>query len=1136
MLETGPLPYLTIDSITLTKNKVSVRAFLTTQQKDYEPFWLNENIFSQFIKIYFVLIDRKNIDQHHVPRPLIEPSTLQSPTNRAQLVLSKSRSEHVPDIVYWDTLLTYNYPSKVITLTEAIESYENNIVVTPTLDMNSNNISDIFFEVEIDNFSYEITPDLLGLQKLELVAFTHLDVAKLSEEYNLNLDEQVKQELIGTGGNMTYDSLLEKGDDGKLFPPRTRRILTLQDGTPYAGEYHRHTTSNPGPDGYVGFMAGPENHPNMANMPRLKVLQVPNNKIVARYFLDDSEFNSGYYGAPTSNILEDDGGLSLGTYPNYESFTTSKMSLSDENSILRTETSEVLRRFYEKPTNTAGAKIVADTATWITIPEQPDLKSHHNVKFSLDFRALIRANSKYGAFIDLIKENGPLVIEDQTITEETFLSLTRIASLKVYRRRVSNSPRSNNPVGTPDWDRFDNDEPDRFLIHSEDVPTDNNFRKTLLSAVNPPARRRANASLLSRLGIPSIQRTPINILGSSNIIADIGEVPALVDPNNELARHRRTFLVKDYELFEKINFGYYTYIVEIVIEDKIKNFLIEKIARFENLLSKYKLFLQDASRIYIGGNRYFGADERSFIEPIERRPAPELETGNYIYESKKYTDNFKNNLSPASYDENTRKLISIFDSMSRLVFKTNSRTEVLEQNIIPNKGGNLEEGQLFEKSCQELLNLYYSFLRRDNVQQIGSLPSNSVDYIFQTAAKDSSAREPLMVTVKQNLRMVVKSFVDGEVMVSYGLDGSQDSTQQILDGIERTRQAQMDLIERVGRVSESLQQVERDPVRALPEERTRSIRSPGPTPAEQIDVTLSTRYQARPDAEFIIPKEFLTADKGITETLIKAENFLSLPEEDKVRTNVFINQMQRTDPSRSNMEMSSREPDIPAMAQSSGISIGIPKLGSGIAKLKETNFVKTKAGDLQSGLISESIEKAIIELDTKPTGKSSLEKQQFLSKKESTAILQDPRALKASKIAADISSNKKYLDPAEDLLLSKSRAVNITGLDLQTQKKRKRRSKQKLTERTRVDKAIESIKEVIEVSVGKSLTEESTVQVNDVAFVETKKLERLRTPNNQNAGTGQTRNRSVNAPPRNTSTNSRPNQNRRTTTPRRGGY
>ena len=168
-----------------------------------------------------------------------------------------------------------------------------------------------------------------------------------------------------------------------------------------------------------------------------------------------------------------------------------------------------------------------------------------------------------------------------------------------------------------------------------------------------------------------------------------------------------------------------------------------------------------------------------------------------------------------------------------------------------------------------------------------------------------------------------------------------------------------------------------------------------------------------------------------------------------------------------------------------------------------------------------------------------METQQFLSKKESTAILQDPRALKASKIAADISSNKKYLDPAEDLLLSKSRSVNITGLDLQTQKKKSRRSKQKLTERTRVDKAIESIKEVIEVSVGKPLTEESTVQVNDVAFVETKKLERLRTPNNQNAATAQTRNRRVNAPPRNMGTSSRPNQNRRTTTtttPRRGGY
>ena len=1162
MLETGPLPYLTIDSVTLTKNKVSVRAFLTTQQKGFEPFWLNENIFSQFIKIYFVLIDRKNVDQYQVPRPLITAATLQSPANRAQLVLSKARTENVPDIISWDTIITSNYPSKIISLTEAIESYENNVVVTPTLDMNSNNTSDIFFEVDIDNFSYEITPDLLGLQKLELVAFTHLDLAKLSEEFNLNLDDQVKQELIGTGGNMTYDSLLERGNDGKLFPPRVREILAMQDGTPYVGEYHRHTTTNPGPGGYIGFMGGPEGHPNMPAMPRLKVIKVPNNKIIARYFLDDSEFNSGYYGAPTSNILEDDGGLNLGTYPNYEPFTTSRMSLADENSILRAKTSEVLRKFYENPTNTPGAKIVSDAASWITIPEQSNLKPHHSIKFSLDFRSLIRSNSKYGVFIDLINQNGPISFEGQVVTEETLLSLTRIASIKVYRRRVSNSPRSNNPVGTPDWDKFDNDEIDRLLIQSADVETDNSFRKTLLSAANPPKRIRANASLLSRLGIPNIQR--IDLPGSSNIIADIGEVPVLVDPNTDSAKYKRTFLVKDYELFQKINFGYYTYIVEVTIEDKIKNFILEKIARFENLLSRYKTFLQDASRIYIGKNRYFGADERSFLEPIERTPESQLESGNYIYESKRYTDNFKNNLSPSAHDENTRELIEMFDSMSRLVFNTLSRTPELEQSIIPNRGGNLEEGQLFEKNCQEILGLYYSFLRRDHVQQIGSLPPNSADYIFETEVKNTSAREPLMTTVKQNLRMVVKSFVDGSLMVSYGLDGSQDSAQQILDGIARTRQAQLDLEANSGafRNPGPSQTEQLEP--GLSTSRSLPFQNPGPSQAEQLERGLATgRNLQDPNPGIIVPKEFLVAGKGITESLIKAENFLSLPEEDKIKTNLFVNQVQRTDPSRSNMEMNTRNTDVPAMAQSSGISIGVPKLGSGIPKLKETNFVKTKAGDLQSGLVSQTIEKSMINLDTSVTGKSIIDNQKLTAEEETKNIVQDPRTLKASQIAVEISSGKKFSPPSEDLLLSRARTITTTGIDLSSGNRRKKRPKQKLTTRTRVDKAIESIREVVEVSVGKPPVEEDTVQVNDVAFVEAKKLEKLqltpssRTPPRPTSNQPDTmssarmpsgapnetpsRNRirsapqstQISAPPQQPRTNNRTTTR---TTPRRGGY
>ena len=129
MLETGPFPYLTIDSVTLTKNKVKVRAFLTTQQEGYEPFWLNEDIFSSFVKIYFVLLDPNKKDNVFAPRPKITPSALQSPANRARSVLLLNNSGHFPDLAKWDTTITKNYPHKIITLKDAVEAYENNIVL-----------------------------------------------------------------------------------------------------------------------------------------------------------------------------------------------------------------------------------------------------------------------------------------------------------------------------------------------------------------------------------------------------------------------------------------------------------------------------------------------------------------------------------------------------------------------------------------------------------------------------------------------------------------------------------------------------------------------------------------------------------------------------------------------------------------------------------------------------------------------------------------------------------------------------------------------------------------------------------------------------------------------------------------------
>ena len=1093
MLETGPFPYLTIDNVTLTKDKVKVRAFLTTQQEGYEPFWLNENMFSNFVKIYFVLLDPNKKDNVFSSRPKITPATLQSPQNRAMAVLHKNNRGPRPDATAWDTLITKSYPSKIITLREAIESYDNNVVVTPTLDMNSNNLSDIFFNIEIDNFKYEITPGLKTLDKMELVAFTHLDLAGLSEEYNLNLDSVVKRELLQTGGNMTYDLLLDKDDSGNLFTPKARRILTLQDGTPYTGEYHKHTTQRPGPDGYIGFMAGPENHPNMASMPRLKTTYVPNNKIVARYFIDDSEFNSGYFGAPTRNMLEDEGTFGAGTYPNYELFTANKISMADENAMLRAQASEVMNKFYQNPDNTPGAKIIADTKSWITIPREADLKSHYGIKFSLDFRSLVKSNSRYGVFIDLVRQNGPVIVAGEEVTEETLLSLTRISTIKVHRRRVSNSPRSNNPMGTADYDRYSNDEPDRLLIQSEDVKTDEEFRKTLLNASNPPKRTRRNSNILSRLGMARIESKTNS--AAADKIADISEIPLAVDPNDPASTFKRTFLVRDYELFEKINFGYYTYIVEITLEDRIKNFLIEKIAKFEKLMSQYKLFLSDASRIYTGGKRYFGADTRKFIEPIEREDSTALEKGNYIYESGRFTDNFKNNLSPASYDANTKRLIGMFDGLSKLVLQADSRIEEIEQNIIPIKGGNLEEAQSFEKNCQELLNLYYTFLRRDNVQQIGTLPRNSVDYVYETKAKNSSDRQPQLVTVKHDLNLITKSFVDGTVMVSYGLDGSPDSTSSILERIAETRSMQEDLIRTVQGLAGTLESLRPDNnIQTIPTQQEEEIRNRNLISFFQGESGANMSDSGVPSLVEIIPKEFVTTTGALTRSIMSAQNFMSLQQEDKIKSSMFVTQMQQTDPSKTKMEIEKGVPDIAISSTATGLSVGLPIIGVGIPKTQPTNAVKSKAGDLKSGLVPESIEKSMINLDVKTTGTKLLDKQKDSVEKERAIIMSDPRISKAVQLAKETTStaDSKGASTAspQNIFLEKKRTVEVTKLPpSSTAKKRAPNPKKQRT--GQVAAAIKAVKEVVEITISKSTKEEKVVQVNDVAYVETKKVANL---------------------------------------------
>jgi hypothetical protein len=226
-----------------------------------------------------------------------------------------------------------------------------------------------------------------------------------------------------------------------------------------------------------------------------------------------------------------------------------------------------------------------------------------------------------------------------------------------------------------------------------------------------------------------------------------------------------------------------------------------------------------------------------------------------------------------------------------------------------------------------------------------------------------------------------------------------------------------------------------------------------------------------------------------------------------------VGQIEKTSPDKTKLELSKGRPSVTTSKQASGLSIGVPKLGVGIPKIEAKNAIKTKKGDLRSGLVNESIEKALINNDTKTTGKKILEKQLRSTGNEALKVTAaDPRLAKAAAIATKVSNtkvktkkstekisnklkNKKTASenatPEEDLFLSKERTATIKAPISDLVKKMPPPKRGRKPKPKNIDQAINALEELVEISVGKPVTKEKTTQINDVAFVPIKKVSEM---------------------------------------------
>jgi len=500
---------------------------------------MEEKYFTDFINIHFMLVhDGADF-----------AAKLTDPRSRAANMITVTVNGEPILVTDWMYDLRNKYDITTITLKEAVNRDSENVVSNSGINnsetLTASNLKDIAFSVEIPITKFNLNAN--ELNSLKLYSFSHLDVARLERDFNLSAMEDSILKLLEIGGNFKQDLILEKEED-ELRVPDSIDILTFMDGTPFNGSYHYHGTDNPGPDGYIGWMEGPAAPHMLTNARRLQTKSIQYSKVVANFLFDDRFFISEYNGAAEEmDALENNYNSPwVQTKSTYDAVFEADNGYSPDTLIKIYDPEfqqDLISKTFENQNNHTPFDVVYNAEHSLNVYQNG---TTHELEFEVNYEKLIKIKSKFPLFIKRMEEQFGY-------TKQQILNMAKIKRISISRYRLSNSPRSNNPVCTADYDTYDTDEIDKTIAVSS---------------------QEGNLQLV----------TPVTDDRGRYIFQEL-------ESNEEGTRR---FKVRDWDLAENVNFGKYAYRLDISIDDSIKNIVIKKVAQLRFALKEYQKFLFEA--------------------------------------------------------------------------------------------------------------------------------------------------------------------------------------------------------------------------------------------------------------------------------------------------------------------------------------------------------------------------------------------------------------------------------------------------------------------------------------------------------------------------------------------------------------
>jgi len=492
---------------------------------------------------------------------------------------------------------------------------------------------------ENQNTSFSVEINLLNdpfgerEEELNILAFAQLDVQRIKEDFGISAVDGLMS-LMDVGSPLIYEKCMVRDEtsfsnNNNFVVPNNRKIFFLPDGSAYTGPVHYHGPEEAGPKDYIGWVAGPHYDGDRSRSDfrsrQLTVREVPNTKVVSRIsmqrmlnhdglVISEATQDRAYFGFVGTPSIDN---TPIGSLVFGDEIARTLQAQTGHLTTLKENTFESIQgrmrdlailSIKRGQLNLTNTSVPPEDLSWVNI-EDGDM--FHGSVFMIKIDEIISTNSRLGHIYNMHKKaitrNEP-GSDFSSIFIQQLIKHSRIHDFSVRRRRITNLARGNNGVSSADYEIYDNDEPESFVIRTTG-PADPDIAEVITE------KRNDNARIFQH---NAFRRGALN--------------------------PEKIFILEDHALFRDFHTGKYEYIIDITIEDGILKEMERIYKRFSQSLRDYSKYVEEASRPYLDYRQsgYYSGNQFADGAQDEADRIQAGVAGNYNYSTNQFTDSFIN--------------------------------------------------------------------------------------------------------------------------------------------------------------------------------------------------------------------------------------------------------------------------------------------------------------------------------------------------------------------------------------------------------------------------------------------------------------------------------------------------------------